>query len=99
MKSVAGSLRDGRVGDEAAMGTLGETVRQRVADVQVPVVDASGLVLLKLYAGGPQDRWDIEQLLDLAADREALKALVGQRLADLPPRCRRLWMRLIEPED
>ena len=63
------------------------------------MVDATGLVLLKYYAGEPQDRWDIQQLLDLVAEREALEAPVGHRLADLPPRCRRLWMRLIEPED
>ena len=66
-----------------------------------PVLDASGLrvvraadlVLLKLYAGGSQDRWDIEQLL--ASDESGtLIAEVEERLPDLPARCAALWIRL-----
>jgi hypothetical protein len=78
---------------------LEEAVSRRVADVDVPVVDAVGLVLLKLYAGGPQDRWDIEQVLALAADREKLQTDLDERVADLPSRCRRLWNRILAPED
>ena len=72
---------------------------QRIADVQVPVVDETGLVLLKLYAGGPQDRWDIEQLLALAVDREKFKAEIDTRLSALPKRCRHLWSRISTPDD
>ncbi len=42
---------------------------------EVPVVRAVDLILLKLYAGGPQDAWDIQQLL-AAEDRETLIAQV-----------------------
>lgn len=73
---------------------LSETSVRRVADAEVPVVDAVGLILLKIYAGGPQDRWDIEQLMTIAADRQALIELIDERVADLPPRCHRVWDRL-----
>jgi len=66
-----------------------------VAGSHVPVVDAVGLTLLKLYAGGPQDRWDIEQLLALETHRQQFARTVEKRLADLPPRCRRLWHRIV----
>jgi hypothetical protein len=77
---------------------LGDASRRRVADVEVPVVDAIGLVLLKLYAGGPQDRWDIEHLLGIATDREKLQADIAMRAAELPPRCGRLWSRIMTPD-
>ena len=77
---------------------LGDASRQRVADVEVPVVDAIGLVLLKLYAGGPQDRWDIEQLLGLSSDREKFHANISERVAELPPRCGSLWSRINTPD-
>jgi hypothetical protein len=55
----------------------------------VRVVDVPSLVLLKLYAGGPQDLWDIEQLLALGrADVvRAVDAVVDQ----LPASSRALW--------
>jgi hypothetical protein len=53
---------------------LERAVRLEVGDVTVPVISASDLILLKLYAGGPQDAWDIQQLL-LGEDREALRSL------------------------
>ena len=61
----------------------------------MPVLRPSDLALLKLYAGGPQDAWDIEQLL-AGADRGALIAEVESRLADLPPRATALWRRIHE---
>ena len=76
---------------------LSEASMQRVADIDVPVVDEVGLVLLKLYAGGPQDRWDIEQLLAIAPDRQKLTELIDERVADLLPRCRHLWERVKDP--
>jgi len=64
-------------------------------DVSVPVVDAADLILLKLYAGGPQDRWDIEELL--AGDgRDALVAEVEARVGDLPPRAATQWRKILE---
>ncbi len=62
----------------------------RIGDIDVPVVTAADLVLLKLYAGGSQDKWDIEQLL--AHDRSGeVRAQVEARLAALPGRARELW--------
>jgi hypothetical protein len=62
--------------------------------VRIPVTTVSDLILLKLYAGGPQDAWDIEQLLEAAADRDALEAQVEARLVPLPAECRQLWSRI-----
>ncbi len=59
----------------------------------VPVVQAADLVLLKLYAGGSQDRWDIEQLLAIDDDG-AVARDVQARLAVLPQQARTLWEQL-----
>ena len=61
-----------------------------IGEVEIPVATAADLVLLKLYAGGPQDRWDVEQLL-ATEKREAIVASVEQELRALPGRARRLW--------
>jgi hypothetical protein len=57
------------------------------------VVRAADLVLLKLYAGGSQDCWDIEQLLALPA-APAVAEEVEVRLGALPERASALWRRL-----
>ena len=54
------------------------------------VVRPRDLVLLKLYAGGDQDVWDIRQLL-AATDRNALIAEVEEDLSSLPPQAAALW--------
>ena len=56
-----------------------------------PVVRAADLILLKLYAGGTQDLWDVRELLRLP-DAEHLIAQVNETLEDLPPAVRRLWL-------
>ena len=57
------------------------------------VAQRPDLILLKLYAGGSQDRWDIEQLL--AGDEGSVtKSVVDQRVGALPPRCRDMWASL-----
>ena len=66
-----------------------------VADVEVPVVGVADLVLLKLYAAGPQDAWDVAQLLE-AGDRQALVAEVEATLSALPEDSRRLWARVVD---
>jgi hypothetical protein len=48
------------------------------------------LILLKLYAGGPQDAWDIAQLLG-GEDRGALVAAVDALVTLLPDDARSLW--------
>ncbi len=54
------------------------------------VVLPRDLVLLKLYAGGAQDLWDIRQLLAVT-DRAVLVAEVDADLAALPPPAAALW--------
>lgn len=65
-----------------------------LGEVAVAVPDAADLVLLKLYAGGPQDAWDIAQLLD-GDDRDVVIREVHERLGDLPSDCRRFWEHLL----
>ncbi len=62
-----------------------------IQGLSVPVVDETGLLLLKLYAGGPQDLWDIGRLLEVSKRAEDLVREVDRRIHALPPRCLRLW--------
>lgn len=62
-------------------------------DGDIPVVTRADLILLKLYAGGPQDAWDVEQLLDADVARESVAA-VESRVASLPAEAQALWRRL-----
>jgi hypothetical protein len=64
-----------------------------VGGVPMPVVTAADLVLLKLYAGGSQDCWDIEQLL-ADSDARTLVAEIDSRVAALPDSAGELWQRL-----
>ena len=61
---------------------------------EIPVVTAAHLILLKLYAGGPQDAWDIQQLL-ATEERPRLVAEVERDLARLPSEARALWTRIL----
>jgi hypothetical protein len=80
----------GRGGWQAAV--VARAVRIDTGSGTLPVAGAADLVLLKLYAGGAQDLWDIEQLL--AADTgRTLTRDVESRLPSLPARCRDLWDR------
>lgn len=65
---------------------------RRIGDETVPVVEAGDLVLLKLFAGGPQDCWDVDQLLDANPD---LAAEVEPRLSSLPTECAALFRRIL----
>jgi hypothetical protein len=66
---------------------------QEAADL--PVVRAADLILLKLYAGGAQDGWDIQQLLE-GEDRTGLIAEVEPLLPELPSRAVKLWRKVLE---
>jgi len=68
------------------------TLRVKLDDHPVPLVESADLVLLKLYAGGTQDRADILELL--SAD-QALALSVEERLTDLPRDAKALWTALI----
>ena len=59
------------------------------------VVRAADLVLLKLYAGGLQDAWDVQQLL-ARPFRGDLVREVESRLSDLPAQCRNLWKKILQ---
>lgn len=65
------------------------------ADLQLPILGPADLILLKLYAGGPQDAWDILQILE-GPDREMLIEAVEKELPRLPERCSALWKRILE---
>ena len=44
-------------------GVLERAAESEVDGIHVPVARRADLILLTLYTGGPQDAWDIEQLL------------------------------------
>lgn len=71
-------------------GILERAQPATVEGVVVPVAQAADLALLKLFAGGPQDLWDIAQLLG-GDDAGAVAADVERRLDALPADCARLW--------
>ncbi|MDX2167806.1 MAG: hypothetical protein SF182_12105 [Deltaproteobacteria bacterium] len=59
---------------------------------KLPIVDRADLVLLKLYAAGPQDLLDVRLLLQ--ADRSALRRAVESRLPAAPRRLATVWRQL-----
>jgi hypothetical protein len=74
---------------------LARAVPRTIADVSSPVATAADLIVLKLYAAGPQDAWDITELL-AAGDRSALVAEVEAVVPELPEDSRRVWARVVE---
>lgn len=81
----------GRARWQAAVVDRAEIVR--LGEIDLPVARASDLVLLKLFAAGTQDRWDIEQLL-ATSDRDTIVREVERGLHDLPPASVMLWTTL-----
>jgi hypothetical protein len=75
---------------------LSRAGRLQIEDATVPVVQAADLILLKLYAAGHQDAWDIQQLL-ASGDEQRLVEAVEASLDLLPSESRRLWSRIREP--
>ena len=71
---------------------LKRRIRIAIAGVALPFVDRADLVLLKLYAGGPQDLLDVELLL--AAEPDALLATVNARIGEAPAGVRDLWRKV-----
>lgn len=85
------------VGRAAWQHDVLDRARASVLDgADVPVAPAADLILLKLYAAGPADAWDVEQLL-AAGDRPALVAEVEATPPLLPDDSRRLWARIVGP--
>lgn len=64
--------------------------RARHTPGEIPIVSKPDLVLLKLYAGGTQDLWDVRELLALP-DADRLVADVDADVHVLPDPARELW--------
>ena len=62
---------------------------------KLPVVRAADLILLKLFAGGPQDAWDVLGLLG-KEDRNELIAEVEKLLPELPSDVAKFWRKILE---
>jgi hypothetical protein len=100
---LAGVVRIAREGDASVdvivgkaawqRDLLGRAASTRVADTELPVVAASDLALLKLYAGGPQDAWDIDQLLNVDP---GIATQVEAGLGSLPADCADLWRSILD---
>lgn len=100
---LAGVVRIRLKGERPVDIVLGRSVWQAEAieraepllilDALVPVSRSSDLVLLKLFAGGPQDAWDIGQLVTADADG-TLAADVEKALPRLPRHATALWQRI-----
>ncbi len=71
---------------------LARAVAIAVAGHAVVTVGRADLVLLKLFAGGPQDVVDVRLLL--AADEGTLRSDVESRVQELPADARALWNEL-----
>jgi len=85
------------VGDRAWQRRAIERAEPRpLQGARIPIVRASDLVLLKLYAAGTQDLWDVQRLIDAAPDRDALLAEVESGLADLGEAATAAWRRVLE---
>ena len=74
-------------------GVLQRSAECDVDGVRLPVAGRADLILLKLYAGGSQDAWDIEQLL-AGAGTDAVVVDVERELPRLPEHAHRLWRRI-----
>jgi Nucleotidyl transferase of unknown function (DUF2204) len=78
-----GAIVDIVVGSSRWMhDAVSRAIEREVGGERLPVVDAADLVLLKLYAGGPQDLVDVRLLL--AAD-PGLRSVVQGRIGATPP--------------
>jgi hypothetical protein len=64
-----------------------------VFSLNLPIVQVEDLILLKVYAGGVQDRWDIQQLITTAGAALTLGD-IDARVRALPERCQELWRQL-----
>jgi len=101
---LAGVVRASTPNDRPVDIILGRYAWQRRAverALRLPdggrVVQARDLVLLKLYAGGAQDLWDIRQLVAVL-EGTSLVADVEAELGDLPPGARALWASALKPD-
>ena len=71
--------------------TAAVTRAHPLEDPDLPIVQKADLVMLKLFAGGPQDLWDIHALLERDA---SLRDEVDRLVSALPDDARQLWERV-----
>lgn len=62
----------------------------KLGRVDMPLVQASDLILLKLFAGARQDVLDAEAILE-GGDRQRLEAAVNTQIARLPRHAQEAW--------
>ena len=75
-------------------GVLARSSALFFGDRKVPIVDAADLVVLKVFAGGPQDLLDADLLL--AGDGcEGIRAELEARLPELPRRLQEATRKLL----
>jgi predicted nucleotidyltransferase len=101
---LAGSVRLSLEGDRIVDVVVGRYAWQKdivesaastsIGEVTVKVALPAGLVLLKLYAGGPKDAWDIRSLLESHEGADSIKTDVDRLVQRLPSECRSLRKRL-----
>jgi hypothetical protein len=98
---LAGVVRVQKDGERPIDIIVGKTTWQHRAVARAeaigngpPVVQARDLVLLKLYAGGTQDLWDVRELLAVDG-AEALKQQVSDDLDGLPDSMMALWRQVV----
>ena len=99
---LAGVIRIARAREGSVDVIVGRSFWQRqllaraetssIGTTSLPVVRAADLILLKLYAGGPQDIWDIVRLLEV--DPGVVEE-VEAHLSELPDECAGLWQRAL----
>jgi hypothetical protein len=98
---LAGVVRISQEGERLVDVVVGRHPWQRdilaraapVGGQSIPIVQRSDLILLKLYAGGSQDKWDVEQLLAIDSSRATLDA-VDEQISVLPAHSRAIWASL-----
>lgn len=73
-------------------GVLERAAESEVDGIHISVARRADLILLTL---GPQDAWDIEQLL-AGAETDAVIADVERELPRMPPHASHLWLRIRE---
>jgi hypothetical protein len=85
------------VGDHAWQRRAIERAEPRaLLGTRVRVARASDLALLKLYAGGPQDLWDVHRLLDAAPYASELRSEIESGLAEVGEAARAAWRRVLD---
>lgn len=65
-----------------------------IGGVSLPVARLADLILLKLFAGGPQDAWDIGRLLESSSSSSSVVAEVESHISELPSDAQELWSRI-----